>query len=246
MADIAHVVVLMLENRSFDHLLGFVPHPDRAFDGLLGGTHSNPGWRRGPAVTASPTAKKVLPVGPDHSHDAVMLQLALRGGKPANRGFVRSYERKARNLDPPVFGGLLGTLANWVRDLQARRPPGRDGPGPAGHGVPATGERAGAGPAGDRVRGVFPLVLLGAGRDVAEPQLRACGDLGRPDRDRDPPVHQPDDLRIARVHTARTGGSIYDDTPAGLGVPRAVGHRRSGTRSGSRWTASPTTSPRAS
>ena len=48
MADIAHVVVLMLENRSFDHLLGFVPHPDRAFDGLLGGTHSNPGWRRGP------------------------------------------------------------------------------------------------------------------------------------------------------------------------------------------------------
>jgi phospholipase C len=28
MADIEHVVVLMLENRSFDHLLGYVPHPD--------------------------------------------------------------------------------------------------------------------------------------------------------------------------------------------------------------------------
>jgi phospholipase C len=130
MADIAHVVVLMLENRSFDHLLGFVPHPDPALDGLLGRTHTNPGWRRGPVVAASPTAKKVLPVGPDHSHDAVMLQLALRGGKPANRGFVRSYERKARNLDPPVFGGLLGPLANWVRDLQARGGTGVVGRGP--------------------------------------------------------------------------------------------------------------------
>jgi phospholipase C len=130
MADIEHVVVLMLENRSFDHLLGYVPHPDRAFDGLLGGPHSNPGWRRGPAVAASSTAKPVLPVGPDHSHDAVMLQLALRRGTPTNRGFVRSYERKARNLDPPVFGGLLGPLANWARGLRARGGPGVTGRGP--------------------------------------------------------------------------------------------------------------------
>jgi phospholipase C len=130
MADIAHVVVLMLENRSFDHMLGYVPHPDRAFDGLLDGPHSNPGWGRGAAVAASPTAKKVLPVGPDHSHDAVMLQLALRGGKPTNRGFVRSYERKARNLDPPVFGGLLGPLANRARGLAAKGGPGVKGRGP--------------------------------------------------------------------------------------------------------------------
>ncbi|HET7014736.1 MAG TPA: alkaline phosphatase family protein [Streptosporangiaceae bacterium] len=121
MAEIAHVVVLMLENRSFDHLLGYVPHPDPAFDGLLGRTHRNPGWQRGPAVAASPTAKKVLPVGPDHSHDAVMQQLALRGGQPTNQGFVRSYERKARNLDPPVFGGLLGPAVNWISRVLARR-----------------------------------------------------------------------------------------------------------------------------
>ena len=91
MGEIAHVVVLMLENRSFDHLLGYVPHPDPAFDGLLGHQYSNPGWRRGPGVAASPTAKQVLPFGPDHSHDAVMLQLAPRGGQPTNQGFVRSY-----------------------------------------------------------------------------------------------------------------------------------------------------------
>ena len=130
MAEIAHVVVLMLENRSFDHMLGYVPHSDRAFDGLLGRARRNPRWGLGPAVAASPMAKKVLPVGPDHSHDAVMLQLALRRGKPTNRGFVRSYERKVRNLDQPVFGGLLGPLANWARGLLARRGPGVKGRGP--------------------------------------------------------------------------------------------------------------------
>ena len=119
MADIAHVVVLMLENRSYDHLLGYVPHPDPSFDGLAGRTFTNPGWGRGPAVAVSPDAKQVLPVGPDHSHDAVLEQLALRRGTPRNRGFVRSYERKGRGLDPPAFGGLLGPLANLARRLRA-------------------------------------------------------------------------------------------------------------------------------
>ena len=130
MADIAHVVVLMLENRSYDHLLGYVPHPDTAFDGLLGRTFTNPGWGRGTAVAASPDAKLVLPVGPDHSHDAVMQQLALRRGTPRNRGFVRNYERKGRGLDSPAFGGLLGPLANWIRRLSGGGGPAVQGRGP--------------------------------------------------------------------------------------------------------------------
>jgi phospholipase C len=114
--DVAHVVVLMLENRSFDHMLGYLRHPDPAFDCLLGtGEHTNPGWPGTPAVAASPAAKAVLPVGPDHSHDAVMEQLAVTAGAPTNQGFVVSYERKGRGLDLPAFGGLLGPLANWAR-----------------------------------------------------------------------------------------------------------------------------------
>lgn len=31
MPDFEHIIVLMLENRSFDHLLGFLDHPDPAF-----------------------------------------------------------------------------------------------------------------------------------------------------------------------------------------------------------------------
>lgn len=114
--NVEHVVVLMLENRSFDHLLGYLRHPDPKFDGLLGdGDFTNPGWARGSRVAASPTAKPVLPAGPDHSHDAVMQQLALSAGRPTNRGFVRSYERKGRGLAPPEFGGLLAPVVNWLR-----------------------------------------------------------------------------------------------------------------------------------
>ena len=45
-ADIDHVVVLALENRSFDHLLGYLDHPDPRFDGAAAwvGPYTNPGW----------------------------------------------------------------------------------------------------------------------------------------------------------------------------------------------------------
>ncbi|MDP9073832.1 MAG: alkaline phosphatase family protein [Actinomycetota bacterium] len=116
---IDHVVVLMLENRSFDHMLGYLPHPSPQFDGLLNGpSHQNPGWNKGPAVAASSDAKYVLPVDPDHSHDAVMLQLGARGSgatrEVTNQGFVDSYERKGRGLAPPAFDGLLAGILGSV------------------------------------------------------------------------------------------------------------------------------------
>jgi phospholipase C len=118
MVSIDHVIVLVLENRSFDHVLGYLDHPNPDFDGLLdGGPHTNPGWDSGPAVAASPDAKPVLPLDPDHSHDAVLEQLAVQGSgahrQATNQGFVSSYERKCRGLAPASFGGLLGPLLNW-------------------------------------------------------------------------------------------------------------------------------------
>lgn len=112
---IEHVVVLCLENRSFDHMLGFLDHPDPAFDGLRGKTITNPGWDGDPDVAATPTAKAVMPVDPDHSHDAAMEQLGCTGQrpgqwKPINNGFVRSLERKGRGLSQPQFTGLLAPI----------------------------------------------------------------------------------------------------------------------------------------
>ena len=119
---IEHVVVLMLENRSFDHMLGFLDHPDPQFEGLTrGGPYDNPGWDGGPRVAVTPDAKRVLPFGPDHSHDAAMEQLAINRGAFTTQGYVTSYERKARGLAPARFGGLLGPLINY---LLGRRKPG--------------------------------------------------------------------------------------------------------------------------
>ena len=125
---IEHVVVLCLENRSFDHMLGFLDHPAADFDGLLrGGPYQNAGWDGGTPVRATPGAKKVLPFGPDHSHDGVMAQLAMTGTGPdrhaTNDGFVVNYERKARGLAPAQLGGLLGpVLTRWQARKQATAP----------------------------------------------------------------------------------------------------------------------------
>jgi phospholipase C len=134
-AVIDHVIVLMLENRSFDHMLGYLDHPDPQFDGLLrGGPHTNPGWDGGDPVAASPEAKPVLPYDPDHSHHAVMEQLALTGSGPdrraTNQGFVSSYEREGRGLATPIFGGPLGPLLNWWSRRSASETPPVQGRGP--------------------------------------------------------------------------------------------------------------------
>lgn len=129
MAEIEHVIVLALENRSFDHMLGFLPHPNPRFDGLRdSGSHENREWPGNPPVAATPDAKTVIPVGPDHSHDGVMEQLAVRGigpgRRPTNQGFVASYERKCRGLAAPRFGGLLGPLLNWWMRRQTNKSTG--------------------------------------------------------------------------------------------------------------------------
>ena len=71
LASVGHVVVLMLENRSFDHMLGFlypghVSPSGQPFDGLTG-TESNPG-SNGQLVT--------LAAAPDVTGDAAGLTRA--------------------------------------------------------------------------------------------------------------------------------------------------------------------------
>ncbi len=115
---IEHVVVLCLENRSFDHMLGFLQHPDPSFKGLTGGSYGNSG-SDGVPVLATPHAKPVLPYGPDHSHDAVIQQLTLAGPvwsrRPTNRGFVASYELVASGRNPSSYGGVIGSLFERLR-----------------------------------------------------------------------------------------------------------------------------------
>src|SRR6185369_10012200 len=82
---IEHIFVVLLENRSFDHMLGF--------SGITG-TESNSG------VTVHPGADLRMPTDPDHEFENVVHQLcgnrvAYPAGGPYppidNSGFVDSY-----------------------------------------------------------------------------------------------------------------------------------------------------------
>ena len=58
---IKHIVVLMMENRSFDHMFGFFdPEDDRIDD--LGGAESNPGPTRGRVLVTDTAAYKGLKI----------------------------------------------------------------------------------------------------------------------------------------------------------------------------------------
>jgi phospholipase C len=116
-------------------MLGFLEHPAEDFDGCRsGGSFDNPGWDGGSRVAATPEAKRVLPFGPDHSHDAVMQQLAITGRgierRATNQGFVRSYERKARGLAPAELGGILGPVLSWWQKRKQAGMPTATGRGP--------------------------------------------------------------------------------------------------------------------
>jgi phospholipase C len=111
--QIESVIVLMLENRSFDHMLGFLPHPNPAFQSLTG-EESNPAAEpAAPPVKVSPTARTTLALDPAHNHDDVMLQLTgRRSPNPPytlnNSGFVASYEGVGlRKKKRSGFGPLI-------------------------------------------------------------------------------------------------------------------------------------------
>jgi phospholipase C len=116
-ARIEHVVVLMLENRSFDHLLGYLDHPDPDFEGVPAGAHNLAGdGRPVPASNLGLTHT----VDPDHSHHGALRQLGSAGDVVHNGGFVVDYEARldAQNapavmacLDPATEAPALARLA---------------------------------------------------------------------------------------------------------------------------------------
>jgi phospholipase C len=89
-----HLVVLMLENRSFDHLLGFSgvvdpPPQDELYACDLVNEPNCP-FHAHPTPSASYIGD--LAVDPGHSYEAVLDQLTING---CNKGFVYSYARQA-------------------------------------------------------------------------------------------------------------------------------------------------------
>lgn len=87
---IKHIIVLMMENRSFDHMLGFLDHQNSAFIKLSGHESCS-------GICVSNDARYEI-ASPDHSHSGVMKQLLGENlNKPyqvMNTGFVQSYDER--------------------------------------------------------------------------------------------------------------------------------------------------------
>jgi len=112
---IKHIVVLMLENRSFDHMLGW--------PGIEGTTVPiDPG---DPTVGSAPAFRLTAPASyrtepdPGHEFEDVTLQLFGRrdppqGASPTNDGFVLSYSQRldgrGQPVGPSVGKRILGCL----------------------------------------------------------------------------------------------------------------------------------------
>jgi phospholipase C len=124
--SIDHVILLMLENRSFDHLLGYLYPRSDAFDGL-DGTESNRDLA-GTAVTVYPiTPEKenayYYPLAnPAEGFVATNEQLfssdtASADGKATNDGFVTSFARELANPAHPLDPKLVGAQPSSIMGM---------------------------------------------------------------------------------------------------------------------------------
>jgi phospholipase C len=100
-----HIVVLMMENRSFDHMLGSLKAVNPAIDGLAG-NETNPD-STGVPVSVAPNAAYQSQLDPDPDHHFPAVDLQIFGGittaqdpnRQANmQGFVKSYFNQQFNI----------------------------------------------------------------------------------------------------------------------------------------------------
>jgi phospholipase C len=93
--QIEHLVVLMLENRSFDHMLGFLKDGNAAINGLRGDEWNYPANETDPNVVVTRDAGDVGDLNPDphHDFDDVTAQIFSSGTTTTAdmRGFLRDY-----------------------------------------------------------------------------------------------------------------------------------------------------------
>ena len=122
--NLKHIVVLMMENRSFDHMLGALKKQDARINGLTG-TESNLDTTNEPArVQPLAEFQSQLDPDPDHHFPAVHKQLyaGTTGppAAPAMAGFVQNYYEQRKDVNhsrqimfyfPPDKLPVLTTLA---------------------------------------------------------------------------------------------------------------------------------------
>ena len=92
---IQHVVVLMLENQSFDRMVGLAPGVDGVDPGNL---RSNPNAAAHTTVVQNPSSQPRMDFDPPHDYDNVVSQIAGSGSPCA--GFVDAFVRNRPTCNP--------------------------------------------------------------------------------------------------------------------------------------------------
>jgi phospholipase C len=100
--NLQHIVVLMMENRSFDHMLGSLKADNPAINGLSG-HETNLDTTNEPApVQPQAEFQSQLDPDPDHAFDAVHQQLYYGTpgppGPPSMNGFVQNYYQQQKDV----------------------------------------------------------------------------------------------------------------------------------------------------
>ena len=97
-----HIVVLMMENRSFDHMLGSLKAVNPAIDGVDANAFTNPD-AKGNVVKPQPKAEFQAQLQPDPDHHFPAVDLQIFAGdtsakrQPNMQGFVKSYFNQQRD-----------------------------------------------------------------------------------------------------------------------------------------------------
>jgi phospholipase C len=93
-----HVVVLMMENRSFDHMLGSLKDTDTRINGLTGNESNPDSTGTQIKVQAKALYQSQLDPDPDHHFPAVNKQIFSGGTQPTMNGFIQSYFDQQRDV----------------------------------------------------------------------------------------------------------------------------------------------------
>ncbi|MGB7068234.1 MAG: alkaline phosphatase family protein [Pyrinomonadaceae bacterium] len=103
--EIGHIVVIMMENRSFDHILGYLRTAGRAdIDGLIGNEFNLTSSRTDPVRVemARDVVEGVVTqiiYGPHHKHVEVMNQI----DKGTMKNFAENYDKRYPNIGIPEY-----------------------------------------------------------------------------------------------------------------------------------------------
>jgi phospholipase C len=102
LAGIDHIVVLMMENRSFDQMLGYLDDGRNEVDGLRG---AKPNRFEGTTYTPMRLTRTRMPKSLDPPHDAASIAEQINGG--AMDGFVRSFAQATDGANADMVMGYF-------------------------------------------------------------------------------------------------------------------------------------------